>query len=380
MIRAGSMNCQTDTPAARATTKSWLRVSFEKHRIPPIRIANGIAFCAINGSFINAINISVPRRVVPLFALFSGMRYPGFLVKPAEKELERLVSALESFGVVVRRPEPLDGRRWLQTPEWKSRGFCTACPRDGFLVVGQQILETPMPWRCRFHEGVAYRELFQEYHRRGARWTAAPRPRLSDELYDYSYRVPGEGEAMRYVLTEVEPVFDAADFARCGRDLFVTRSNVTNMAAIAWLRQHVGNRFRIHEIESTCRQPMHIDSTFVPLAPGKILANPAFIDMDRLPDVVRGWDILVAPPPCNVSDNIFFRMFSMTSRWISMNVLMLDEERVIVEKSQEPTIAALKEWGFKPIPVAFKHYAFFGGSFHCATLDVRRRGTLNLTP
>ena len=218
-----------------------------------------------------------------------------------------------------------------------------------------------MAWRCRYCEMEAYRSLLQEYASGGAKWTIAPRPQLRDELYDYQYQVPGEGEPARFVTNESEVVFDAADFTRCGKGIFVTRSNVTNMAAIAWLRQHVGNRFRIHEIESTCRQPMHIDSTFVPLAPGKILANPAFIDMDRLPDVVRGWDILVAPPPCNVSDNIFFRMFSMTSRWISMNVLMLDEERVIVEKSQEPTIAALKEWGFKPIPRGVQALCFLWG-------------------
>jgi glycine amidinotransferase len=36
----------------------------------------------------------------------------------------------------------------------------------------------------------------------------------------------------------------------------------------------------------------------------------------------------------------------------------------------------LESWGFEPIPCKFLHYAGFGGAFHCATLDVRRRGTL----
>ncbi len=62
--------------------------------------------------------------------------------------------------------------------------------------------------------------------------------------------------------------------------------------------------------------------------------------------------------------------------WLSMNVLLLDEERVICEKSQEPTIHALKDWGFKPIPCNFMNFNPFGGAFHCATLDIRRRGTL----
>jgi len=53
-----------------------------------------------------------------------------------------------------------------------------------------------------------------------------------------------------------------------------------------------------------------------------------------------------------------------------------DEERVIVEKNQESLIKSLKDWGFKPIPCSFDSYFPFLGSFHCATLDVRRRGTL----
>jgi glycine amidinotransferase len=62
--------------------------------------------------------------------------------------------------------------------------------------------------------------------------------------------------------------------------------------------------------------------------------------------------------------------------WLSMNVLMLDQRRVVVERSQPSMIAALKGWGFGPIPCEFQDYATFGGAFHCATLDIRRRGEL----
>ncbi|KVL55398.1 hypothetical protein WT01_23410 [Burkholderia cepacia] len=63
------------------------------------------------------------------------------------------------------------------------------------------------------------------------------------------------------------------------------------------------------------------------------------------------------------------------SDWISMNVLMLDERRVIVERDQEPLIKAFQEWGFHPIPCSFKYCYPFLGSLHCATLDTIRRGT-----
>jgi glycine amidinotransferase len=55
---------------------------------------------------------------------------------------------------------------------------------------------------------------------------------------------------------------------------------------------------------------------------------------------------------------------------------MLDEERVFVEKGEESIIRAFKQWGFKPITCSFRNFNTFGGSFHCATADIRRRGTL----
>jgi glycine amidinotransferase len=59
-----------------------------------------------------------------------------------------------------------------------------------------------------------------------------------------------------------------------------------------------------------------------------------------------------------------------------VNVLSLDERRVVVEKNQVSLQKALRDWGFEPIPCSFLSYAVFGGAFHCATLDVRRRGEL----
>ena len=153
------------------------------------------------------------------------------------------------------------------------------CPRDGFLIVGDEIIETPMAWRSRYFEGHAFRKLFKDYFARGAGWTATPRPELRDELFNYKWTRPNKDEPLRYMITEFEPVFDAADFVRCGRDLFGIRSNVTNAAGFEWLRRHLArDGYRIHELQHQCRTAMHIDSTFVPLCPGKGLVNPEYLD------------------------------------------------------------------------------------------------------
>ena len=58
-------------------------------------------------------------------------------------------------------------------------------PRDILTVVGDEIIEAPMAWRSRFFEYRAYRSLMKEYFRGGARWTTAPKPQMSNQLYDH---------------------------------------------------------------------------------------------------------------------------------------------------------------------------------------------------
>lgn len=319
----------------------------------------------------------IPEKLYNLLLIGGGYRISQkWGIEPAQKELDEFIHILESEGVKVRHPTIADYHRKFSTPHWSSRGFCAACPRDCFLVIGNEIIEAPMSWRCRYFERHAYYCLFKEYFEQGAKWTSAPKPLLLDSLYDKKYTVPKDGEQLRYVIDESEVVFDAADFTRCGRDIFVTKSNVTNDAGINWVRRHLGEGFRVHIIETKSKQPMHIDTTFVPLGPGKVMINPKYIDVDKLPSILKSWDILVAPEPVIVKGGFFNENAALCSMWLSMNVLLLDEERVICEKSQQPTIRALKDWGFKPIPCNFMHFNPFGGAFHCATLDIRRRGTL----
>ncbi|MEV6780963.1 amidinotransferase [Streptomyces sp. NPDC051098] len=321
------------------------------------------------------VTCNIPPWAARLQALAAGRAYPRRLIEPAQVELDGFVALLQSLGVTVTRPDPVDHRQRFATPDWSSRGFCNSCPRDSLLVVGDEIIETPMAWPCRYFETHSYRRLLKDYFQRGARWTAAPKPQLTDALFEPDFSPPKPGEAMRYILTEFEPVFDAADFVRAGRDLFVTRSNVTNRMGIEWLRRHLGSGYRIHEIESRCRTPMHIDTTFLPLGPGKALVNPEYIDVNRLPDVLKSWDILVAPEPDPIGERLL-KVTSMCGKWLSMNVLMIDEGRVLVERHHTAMLRAVERWGFEPIPCDLIHYAPFGGSFHCATLDIRRRGTL----
>jgi len=302
-----------------------------------------------------------------------GTPWPNELLRAAEKDVEEFVHILEAEGVTVRRPTPFDFSSPVRTPDFEIKSSCYALmPRDVLLAIGDQIIEAPMGWRSRYHENHAYKELCKEYFQKGARWVSAPRPQLGTKTYKEGFVAPQEGDPMRTILTEFEPLFDAADVIKCGRDIFAAISSCCNRFGIDWLQRHLGGGYRVHEVEVYDTHPMHIDATFYPIAPGKLLINPERVL--RVPQIFTqaGWDILVCPEPMMPSSHPMYN----SSRWICMNVLMLDKERVIVSKGEDRLIQAFKDWGFKPIPCSFWNFSTIGGGFHCATVDIRRRGEL----
>jgi len=297
--------------------------------------------------------------------------YPPKYMKAARAAMERFIHILEAEGINVRRIDNVDYSNGISTPDWQTTGgFCAANPRDPFMIIGNQIIEAPMCSRSRYFEARAYRRLFNEYAKAGARLVSAPKPLLQDELYNPDFAV--ENATTPYILNDIEPIFDAADFVRCGRDIIGQLSHVTNQMGITWLQRHLGNDYKVHLIQSLDPKPAHIDTTLMPLAPGKVLVNSSFTDPKKLPAFFKHWDVLIAPKPVPYQTRP-----RLMSDWISINTLMLDEHRIVVENRQEPLIKALKSWGFQPIPCAFEEYYPFIGGFHCATLDIHRHGELN---
>lgn len=316
-----------------------------------------------------AMEATIPEHNHSFFKNNATKPFPGALVQKAKEELEHFVRILESEGVIVKRPKRMPLGTEFSTPFWTSpTGLHTAMPRDSLLAIGDTIIESPMAWRSRYFETFAYRDILKDYFKRGAKWISAPKPTLHDELYDdgYDYRRP----EFHSVITEFEPVFDAADFIRLGKDIVGQVSQVTNELGVKWLQRHFEDKFNFHVYLFTDPHPMHIDTTIIPLAPGKVMINKEWIN--AMPPIFKDWEILFPPESTLPKKHPLY----MTSKWISINILMLDEKHVIVEENEEPLILALKNWGFHVIKCPFKHFQSFGGSFHCATLDIRRRGEI----
>ncbi|MFD7244538.1 inosamine-phosphate amidinotransferase 1 [Streptomyces massasporeus] len=293
--------------------------------------------------------------------------YDQRVLEETEADLETFVDELEKVGVTVRRPAPRDHSIEAGSPDWRTDSFSDYCPRDGFLAIGDTIIETPMPLRSRFFEYLAYKDLFLEYFRSGARWISAPKPRLDDSMY-----VPEAPAGRR--LQNLEPCFDAANVIRLGTDLLYLVSDSGNELGAQWLQSAVGDRYTVTPVRDVYAYT-HIDTTFVPLRPGLVMVNSSRVTEDNMPEPLRSWDHIYAPQP---ADTGFVGPRANGSVWVGMNMLSIGPDLVAVDKRQVELIRVLEKHRIDVMPVQLTHSRALGGGFHCVTLDVRRRGTLEV--
>lgn len=290
--------------------------------------------------------------------------YEQRVIEETREDLEQLVSLLQSLGVVVRRPELTEHARQFGSPEWSSDGEFNYCPRDVLLPIGDTVIETPMPLRSRYFEPLAYKDLLIEYFDSGAGWISAPKPRLRDETWN----LPGQGPA----LANIEPLFDAANVVRAGRDIIYLVSCSGNRKGGEWLQRALGKDYRVHLLEGVY-EGTHIDTTVTLLRPGLVMLNPSRIKPDQIPEPFRNWDILWAP---EMVDTGTTWPYPRASIWSGMNFFMVNPTLAVVNGAQRPLIDLLATKGIECATVPLRHCRTLSGGLHCVTLDVRRKGTL----
>jgi len=160
-------------------------------------------------------------------------------------------------------------------------------------------------------------------------------------------------------------ILDAANVARLGDTLLMLESQSGTPQAAEWLAA----QFPDLTVE-TCNfyAGTHIDSTIVPLRPGLVMLNASRVTDENCPKVFQDWEKIW------VSDVVSrdFHKYPYASKWIGMNMLVVDPNCVIVDALQTEIISELERRRFYVIPMTLTHSRTMGGGFHCVTLDLRR--------
>jgi glycine amidinotransferase/scyllo-inosamine-4-phosphate amidinotransferase 1 len=253
---------------------------------------------------------------------------PQRIIDEANEDLDNLATTLIGLGIEVLRPDPLN----FQTHD----GMYNYCPRDRLLVYGDTIVDPAMMYPCRNMELQCYHDIVD----------AAP---------GYLHMPRNEGM-----------VLDAANVLRLNDTLLFLKSCSGNEAALNWLRDAMPDV----TIES-CEfySGVHIDSTIVPLREGLVMLNASRVTEQNCPKVFANWDKIW------VSDVVaqdFYR-YPYASKWIALNLLVVDPHTVIMDKHQTELIKTLEQHNFTVIPQELRHSRTLGGGFHCVTLDLLRQ-------
>jgi glycine amidinotransferase len=300
------------------------------------------------------------------------------------EDVEGLAATLAGFGVTVHRPLPLPAdAQAIAGLGWQAAPTPPLNIRDNTLILGDEIIETPPAIRSRYLETRLLAPLFSQYYQAGARWTTMPRPILTDLSFDLSWARdhPLTSGSPTESIADPQPspydvgfemIFDGAQVLRLGRDLIVNIATENHRMGVDWLERHVEGRYRVHRIYRMADN--HIDSMLLPLRPGVFMARHDGI-RDMLPQSLQSWKFIIPPEP----DPGAFPVYDdedlvLTSPYIDLNVLSVDEDTVLVNEDCPGVLKMVEAAGFTVVPVRHRHRRLFGGGFHCFTLDTRRDG------
>lgn len=253
-----------------------------------------------------------------------------YIVDESNRELDLLCEALLRYGATVYRPRPMNFV--------ERNGLYNYCPRDRLLVAGDTVVDVNMMYPCR-----------------------------NQEIENY-YRLLAEAKTIFTMPRDQKMVLDAANICRLGDTWLFLQSASGNIEAYFWLKE----KFPKINIE-LCNfySGVHIDSTITPLRHGLVMLNASRVTPENCPQVFKDWEKIWVTDDMIVPQA--FDSFPYASKWIAMNMLVLDPETVIVDAAQTQLINILKSKSIDTIPLTLSHSRTLGGGFHCVTLDTRRR-------
>lgn len=255
---------------------------------------------------------------------------PQHIIDQTNRELDTLCETLLNYGATVYRPRPMDFV--------ENQGLYNYCPRDRLIIAGNAVVDVNMMYPCR-----------------------------NQEIKNY-YRVLADAQTIFTMPRNQDMVLDAANICRLGDTWLFLESASGNMQAHEWLQAKFPNiKIELCNFYSG----VHIDSTITPLREGLVMLNASRVTPQNCPKAFKEWEKIWVTDDMIVPQA--FDSFPYASKWIAMNMLVLDPETVIVDAAQTQLINILKSKGIDSIPLTLSHSRTLGGGFHCVTLDTRRK-------
>lgn len=277
------------------------------------------------------------------------------LTEITQEDLNTIQRKLESFGITVQRPQYNRIEEYLVNDNLVKPQIC---PRDYYLVVGNQLLT---PWQ----DSPAWRHTYSDY--------------VGCDI------VPGNSH-----------ILNGANVVRVGRDIIIDRD---------CFDYEYDNRWPEYRVRVVANGG-HMDGCFAILKPGLILANHYW---DDYANTFPGWEVIMLDNPTydaapytgykqnypvyngkfwdtsiganrTFNDHIIQHALDWvgcyTETYFELNCLVIDEQNVIMLAENETLAKTLEQHDITVHWVPFRARSFWDGAMHCLTVDIRRQSTI----
>ena len=285
-----------------------------------------------------------------------------------KKELDQIQKIFESRDIKVHRPVSINNTE-VCTPYWNSMGTkIPLTPRDIFLVMGNDIVETASWQKERMFETYYWRDLLIKQLQSGNRWHNMPLPR-----HDYKNIAVDFDD----LVVEQDPILDSAAILKYGKDIFISGAGSHNELGRQWL-QAMYPGFRYHQLDKNVFKG-HLDSHLAILRPGLLLT---YHKKENLPEYFKNWDIIYVNPEYDkslslsqtlVDDKIQDDDFANTV--LAVNTLSLDTNTVMMYghyKNNQYLLNQFNKYQIEIIFVDLTYSHFFNQGMTCLTNELDR--------
>jgi len=313
------------------------------------------------------------------------------ILEETKQDFDNLSDFLKQGGIKVHRPQVMKYPDHVRMSGFDVKfPMAPAVPRDQYKVQGNTVIQTYTSLTDRYFDSLSYYKIFSDLFKQDYNWISQPLPPLVNMSIEELWYVSPK---IYYSKLKDRVLFHTATMFPVGDKIIINSRGPGNPMGLEWLKRNLPDFKFVENPGTIFNNSGHIDHGFimiddetvihagiewVPLA----LRNLKLIDIKRfLPD----------PSMEQYKQDFIESDGKYSLEWLEkyldkwrgfvqeicfdLNVLIIDRHNIVFARQIPELFQYLKTFGIDCHVCEQRHMTFWEGGIHCATLDIKRRGT-----
>lgn len=314
------------------------------------------------------------------------------ILEETKQDLNNLSDFLIKSNIKVHRPEVQKFNQSIQMSNFKiNLPICPIVPRDQYLILGNNIIQTYTSYTDRYFDCLSYRKIFLELFKQGYNWISQPLPILIDSEINDNWYI---SDTVYEQKLSDQLLWHTATMFKAGDSLIYNGRGPGSQLGLEWIKRNLKEFNYIENTGDTIfKNYGHIDHGFLLIDDDTVihagiewvptcLRNKKLIDVKNfVGKVVIDNYIKDYTATDGKYSNAWLEKYLANWRGYTqeicfdLNVLILDSKNILFGKHLPELFKFLKTYNIDCHVVPQRHEVYWEGGTHCCTLDVKRKGS-----